>query len=208
MPALVRARRSAAETPSSVMTTSTSAGAAKRTAVSTPNFEASASATTRWPQPTIARFTAASSGSGVVRPWSAVMPLVPRNATSTRRWESASTVSAPTAAWVVDRTRPGSSLQVEVGLAGQPCGDRDGMGDDRELAIRGEEGREPHGRRPRIEQDRAARGREPVESGAGDALLGLGVDLVALTDAGLDEGQRARGYDATVDPAYQPEALE
>ena len=45
-----------------------------------------------------------------------------------------------------------------------------------------------------------------LELGTGDALLRLGVDLVALADAGLDQGQRARGHHTAVDAAYDAQA--
>ena len=108
-------RRSAGSAPLSVTTTSTSASSANRTVCSRPILEESTSTTTRWALATIARLAAASVWSGVLSPWSTESPLVPMKATSARSRDSASTVSSPTAAWVVERTRPGSRWRFTLG---------------------------------------------------------------------------------------------
>ena len=107
---------------------------------------------------TMARLTAASSRSGVDR------PCVERE----RRWcrgrrrrragaASAATVSAPTAAWVVGRTRPGSRCSSMCGLPGEPGGDRHGVGDDGQARGRGGAGWRAGGRAAGVEQDRRRR---------------------------------------------------
>src|SRR4051812_22920173 len=103
-----RAARSDRAMPLSVTTTSTSPISANRTVCSCPILEESISTTTRCPLATIARFAAASAWSGVVSPCPRERPLAPTKATSTRRRANDSTVSSPTAACVVRRTRLGS----------------------------------------------------------------------------------------------------
>src|SRR5699024_151058 len=108
IPASPSRRSSGAGSAASVTSTSTSAIGAKVTRWRAPIFVESASITVRPAARTIAVFTAASSGSGVVKPWSS-SPLQPRKATAGCRLLSASTVEEPTAASVVGRTRPGST---------------------------------------------------------------------------------------------------
>ena len=65
----------------------------------------------------MARLTAASSLSGVERPWRTLIALVPMNAMSTRSVSSTRSVCSPTAAWVRPRTRPPSSCRETDGMA-------------------------------------------------------------------------------------------
>src|SRR5690606_7869916 len=88
---------------------------AKRTRVSWSNLELSASSTTRRALATKARLTAASSGSGVLRPKPACNPLVPMKAMSARYWEYSCAVRAPLVAPVRPRTRPPMSSRAMSG---------------------------------------------------------------------------------------------
>ena len=91
--------------------------AAKRTRCSRPSLLLSASTITRWAARAMARLVAASASSGVLKPCTGLMPLVPRKATSTRRSCSARMVASPTAVCVMPRTRPPSTCRVTPGLA-------------------------------------------------------------------------------------------
>src|SRR6185312_8542808 len=101
-----RAAASALPGAVSVTRVSTWSRPAKRRRVSWPSLLESARTTTRRAQATIADFTAASSGSGVLSPKPAWMPLAPTKAMSGRRERNWSMVDVPMAALVSARTRP------------------------------------------------------------------------------------------------------
>ena len=101
--------------PVSLISVSMSARSPCLVPLTTPNLLWSASSTRVEAQPSISRLTAASAGSGVVRPRSIEMPLVPRNATSTLISASARAAESPTSAKVTLRSRPPSVKTVSRG---------------------------------------------------------------------------------------------
>ena len=156
---------------------------------------------------TMARLTAASSLSGVDSPCRALIPLVPMNATSTRRLSSTRSACSPTAAWVMPRTRPPSSCSDTVGTAAS----RAAMGT--ELVTTRARGRSAAGRRcggggAGVQQHaRAAQGEE-LGRGRGDGVLVVGAGGLPLADARFDEVQGARGHGAAVHPAQHAGLVE
>jgi hypothetical protein len=92
-------------------------------------------------------------------------------------------------------------------VAGEPAGDRDGVGEDLELLVDRQQPGEPGGRGAGVEDDGAALGHE-LQRLRGDPVLLRGVGAVAVRDAGLEDGEGVRGNDAAVDAPDQPGPLE
>ena len=86
------------------------------------------------------------------------------------RRRSSRSAQLPTAARVPGRTWPPIRCSVMFGSLGQQPGDRQGVGDDGELAVGGQHLGEPDGGGAGVDDDRAAVG-QLVERGLGDPLL-------------------------------------
>ena len=167
--------RSAASTPSSVTSTSISVERREPDAVSTPSLVESASTTTWRARPTIARLMAASSGSGVVRPWPDGDPVgAEERDVGAELGERRDGVGAD--GGLGGGADPaGQQVQLDLRVAGQPGGDRDGVGDDgRGGGRRGAAG-EAGGGGAGVEDDAPSRAGQQVERGRGDAVLLGGV---------------------------------
>ena len=107
----------------------------------------------------------------------------PRNATSARRSaERGDRVGADRG--LGGRAHPaGQQVQLDLGEAREPRGDRHRVGDDGQPVVAGEHRGEPRGGRAGVEDDhRPGRG-EQLDRGRGDRVLGAGVGLVALAAA-------------------------
>ena len=168
--------------PLSVTSTSTLSRVAKRTAFSTPSLVESASTTVRRAQAMIARLLAASSLSGVVRPWPTVRPLVAdERDVGPQLGERGDGLGAD--GGVRRGADPaGKQVQLDLGQAGEAGRDRDGVGDDGEPVVAGEGGGEPCGGAAGVDHDDRVGRREERDRRVGDGLLGLRVGLVALDD--------------------------
>jgi hypothetical protein len=170
--------------PLSVISVSIWSRSPYRRRLATPILEWSASSTVCSAMESVARFTAASAGSGVVRPLSGDRPFVPRNATVTRSLDSVSSAQSSTQARV--RANPPADCEHrEIRVAGQSTGDVAAVGHDSETALSRQDAGQEAGSAPGLDEGGPFTG-QLREGRDGNALLLRSHEVMSGLDRRLE----------------------
>ena len=182
---------------------------ANRIGASTPILLESARQTTRRAAPTMARLVAASSRSGVESPWSMRQAVgAEEGDVGAQPAERGDGVGADRG--LGGRPHPaGEQVQLDLGAAREPGGDRHGVGDDREPQVAGEQA----GRTGRSSSRRRGAPCRPAGGSRSRAALAIRSFSAVLAwsrspSPASITASAARGHGAAVHPADQAHPLE
>ena len=151
---------------------------------SLPYFEWSARSTARRDERIIASFTRASSRAWVVRPRPRRHPVAAEEGHVGEAFDDRRDALEVDHGERVALHRAAGDDHVEVRLLDEGGGDREGIGDDREVPVEGQQLGEPARRAPGVDHQHAGF-RKLVEGGAGDPRLLVDADVLALVEQRL-----------------------